>query len=606
MSRNLQKKQTIKKTIVSDSESETESSDSEYSSQSEQYESEEEKNNVAKINETNELSQIFFERMAEGFDDFNILLVGRVSSGKSTLLNALLGDQYSESQIQKTTKGISLYLTNHNNYTDAQTIFETNKNKIINEKSKNVFFDIHKVKNDKLTNQIKIINIFDTPGIDDPDSYIDELTCEWIYKNSKFVDLFVIVIDIEKTLTTRSDENSITEIIKKCNGDLLFFVNKFDDSDNPEYDSLYDNFTQKINNIMKKNNKNYTICKGSALYEYIFKCKSNGNFNKLSSKHKNMSQFITSSGLQSFYDNLELYTKSTNLVKKHLFNYLNDDILKENGSINDLFEILNEYISGLCFNNKENFTDEEIDKLAEYIYNANINETQSNIFQDYPNLQKIFDFELRLRCITIEKTIFSGDYNYEKIINAITKTTEPNSRNMILKFVLDKETENIKKTSLKSKDIKRKKTEFKSFESNQDHLDKIISYGELISLNDKLNILNDTVISYVNYIVVSNILCDTVSLPNSYDNMIKYTNNKNIYKIALYFLLWTNDYAELFDTYKELTKLRYVDGDIRESLGVINKNCLVDIQINKLSNDFKYLEIIKNIHTYIKQQKKQT
>lgn len=69
----------------------------------------------------------------------------------------------------------------------------------------------------------------------------------------------------------------------------------------------------------------------------------------------------------------------------------------------------------------------------------------------------------------------------------------------------------------------------------------------------------------------------------------------------IHFLLLTNDYHELFRFYKQLIKLKYVDGDIHTNFGSLDKNFFVDFDMNDLPKHFEYLEIIKSVHMYLLQ-----
>jgi len=248
-------------------------------------------------------------------DGFNIIqstinfgIIGCVSSGKSTLLNSLFCDTYSDMKIKRTTMIPQVYqcdpkINKNKNY--AKEIRKKNEeiNKKIIEQTENkdilsiqdCYEQVYKVS--PIENFIKIpaytnIVIFDIPGLNDSQtkntyfSYLDE--------NFYKFDYILFVIDIQQSLNT-SDEMDILKLIRKnildikakYNKDikLLVVCNKCDNMDwnkesnqlEMDEEELEEMYQQIVKTLKNELTISYDIIKYSAEDTYIYRMLVNKN-----------------------------------------------------------------------------------------------------------------------------------------------------------------------------------------------------------------------------------------------------------------------------------------------------------------------------------------
>lgn len=166
-----------------------------------------------------------------------IALIGCVSAGKSTLLNALLSNKYSDMKIKRTTMLPQVYHETSSQKT-LKTIKEINiENYKINEKlikksetgcnlsiadCKQIDYHIPKIKDLKFLHNCVNLAIYDIPGLNDARTC--ETYMEWLKNNFHKLDIVIFVIDIMSSLNT-SDEMKILKLIVSCVDDMF---NKYD------------------------------------------------------------------------------------------------------------------------------------------------------------------------------------------------------------------------------------------------------------------------------------------------------------------------------------------------------------------------------------------
>jgi predicted GTPase len=206
----------------------------------------------------------------------NIAAIGPVSAGKSTLINSLFVEQYSDMKIKRTTALPQIYHESTKTILSSN-IYEQNKkrNEEIMKKSSNAnytmtneecieieyfvpkVFDLVKMKQDVY------LSVYDLPGLNDAKT--KDVYFEYINKNFYKFDIILFVLDINSALNT-ADEINILELIlnniKKNNNEysvdtkLIVLLNKcdeieVDDSDNlkpidPEIDEMYEQAIQIV------------------------------------------------------------------------------------------------------------------------------------------------------------------------------------------------------------------------------------------------------------------------------------------------------------------------------------------------------------------------
>lgn len=358
-----------------------------------------------RYDELSDLGKLMRNRMMSGHRDINVLGAGKVSSGKSTLINALLQDKYTETKVQKSTAGMSIYIPSNDNVQTASNIYQ--QNKISNAESHEFsqyyvnFPTFCNIKNGNLTYNI---NFIDTVGNDDPDQ--DKFTYDWINKNKEFIDIYLIVIDITHGLITRSNRNNLDELIKHFgNSSILFVVNKFDEQTDEELRELYNECVQNIDLIMTNKSNNYKICGVSALKRYVTVMTESGKHDKLTAKEKIVSidkfdNSFSNMGLQLVEMTKDVIMNKTLLTNK-ILKILQCDVSNESHDeyIEKFAKILNMYQSDNLF------TANEIDLISEQLFNKM--EDKVKYMTDNYFKNNIYGISNRLRSLDIQHRIFT-------------------------------------------------------------------------------------------------------------------------------------------------------------------------------------------------------
>jgi len=236
-------------------------------------------------------------------ENIYIAVLGPVSSGKSTILNALCSNTCSDMKKNKTTMLPQIYNNDSKHIYTIDTI-ETiyNRNKESNEKIlkkmdnktfnlKNDFTQIiHRI--DKIPDFIDLLDknatysILDMPGLNSGE---DSLYYDYIKKISEKIDIYILVFDINSGLQTIDEINIIkmvvNEIIKNKNGYIHILINKcdeivFDEYDNPlfedeELNELYTRCHETINELCSEIINKVSISPLCSSQLYIYRCGKN-------------------------------------------------------------------------------------------------------------------------------------------------------------------------------------------------------------------------------------------------------------------------------------------------------------------------------------------
>ena len=213
--------------------------------------------------------------------EINIGIFGAVSVGKSTFLNAIFGQQFSDVEIKKTTMVPQVYSLEIEDSCDVEAI--RLKNREINEsimktinsnnfsidQCKPVYYCINNTCDifDHNINDDFKINIYDIPGLNDSAS--KNIYFEWVRQNIKIFDIIIFMTDINNGLNN-SDEIEILELlmdsIKKYKMKMVCLINKCDDiyyddqlSDLVFEEKEQENIYIQANNILIDISKKYLI-----------------------------------------------------------------------------------------------------------------------------------------------------------------------------------------------------------------------------------------------------------------------------------------------------------------------------------------------------------
>lgn len=214
--------------------------------------------------------------------EINIGIFGCVSVGKSTFLNAITGQQFSDAKINKTTMVPQVYTQIVNETSDIQTIQDINKkiNDVITKDIDNNNFSLekcqpvyHNIENffdffdPEIIDPNLKISIYDIPGLNDSTS--KDIYFEWVRQNIKLFDIIIFMTDINRGLNN-SDEIDILKLlmesIKKYNIKMICLMNKCDNIyfDHKQNDLVFEEKEQE-NIYIQANNILVDIAKNSGI-----------------------------------------------------------------------------------------------------------------------------------------------------------------------------------------------------------------------------------------------------------------------------------------------------------------------------------------------------
>jgi GTPase Era involved in 16S rRNA processing len=238
--------------------------------------------------------------MSQYQENIHIAILGPVSAGKSTFLNALLSNTYSDMMRKKTTMLPQIYQTTYNEkeIDSAETIKEKNRKSnedILKLRESGQYNDSHFK---ELTYKVKPIdnfivlpdkkctyNLCDMPGLNCSGGG-DVMYYNYLEKNSHKIDIYILVFDINSALNTTDEVKILQEvnkyIQKNKHGYVHILVNKcdyveFDDKNefkftDDELNDLYKRVREivdkNINNLPNKTSVSISPICSSDLYIY--------------------------------------------------------------------------------------------------------------------------------------------------------------------------------------------------------------------------------------------------------------------------------------------------------------------------------------------------
>lgn len=196
-------------------------------------------------------------------DNVNLCFVGGVSTGKSTILNAIFCEQLTQCKIKRTTMVPTIYIENENDpfqVSEPEDIYKqiTEKNaelilktetgeKITKKEYSELVFNVGKLDINILPDAY--VNVYDIPGLND--ARTKDIYYEYLADHFHKFNLLIFIVDIHSGLNT-SDEIDIVNFISRNTRDQLdkhskkiytmVIVNKADDmqldEDSEEADKL--------------------------------------------------------------------------------------------------------------------------------------------------------------------------------------------------------------------------------------------------------------------------------------------------------------------------------------------------------------------------------
>lgn len=535
------------------------------------------------------LLDIVFNRMCKNIFDINVLIAGKVSSGKTTMLNAMLQDRYSESKMQKVTNGISIYMYDQSTLDNPEFIFE--KNKLINSNnSSELTFSSHFVKQPIFNNdQLKNISIIDTPGNDDNHERDDELY-NWLEQNNELIDIYMIIIDIAQGLITTSSKLNLEKLIKNCSRPIIFAINKFDELDDEELNGLYKDCVGEISKIMLPFDNKYKICKVSALNHYVRVMKETGKIQKLTQKNINNSGPDSNFGeLITILQNMtkEIADNKNKQMEAKLGKFISSELVSDLNYLSRFFDILNSNVKTY------NFTDKEMFTLAKRMY-----EIQKREKFDIEKLvgDDKYMIYIKYKHILIADELVKGNWDLDKIVTMLNDRRngyDNDDKNICLSYFMEYVIKNCKnKSSIFDK------LSISDEVCNDELYGSLVEVGNMISPTKKT--LTETLNNYINFITFVTLKSRVVPFVFGRNNETvksprdkRDKNNIESYKFLLHLMI-NSKYSPLFNKYKNLNKLLYVGGSVFKGKH-INENTLIELDLNNLENKFEYIEIIKKL-----------
>ena len=170
--------------------------------------------------------------------EMSIAVVGEVNRGKSTFLNALLGTTLFPSRASVCTAGVTVLDCGES--PNARIIYNNGKTTSFEldiENPSKTLVDVISRTNDKVRDikQVRInypnqftgngLVLVDTPGVNDPDTWREDITYEYL----SGADAIIMLLDPMQPLSESEREFLEHKILGKSIANLIFVVNKIDD-----------------------------------------------------------------------------------------------------------------------------------------------------------------------------------------------------------------------------------------------------------------------------------------------------------------------------------------------------------------------------------------
>lgn len=252
---------------------------------------------------------------------FNISIIATMSAGKSTFVNALLGNEiFPEANTACTAKITSVYDNDLYNRVTGIALHNGKLKRISNNLSNvdlaewngNTDFDriILEGNLDNITNSKKIVAVYDTPGTNfSGDQTHHDITFDFLKKNK--MDVIIYVANAEHLATT-DERYLLTELYEKIaktqNSKVIFIINKADSLDT-EKENLSTHCQVLRDEIISIGfTPNSIIIPVSAKYARLFKMALTDKANKLTAKE--MRDLIT--GLSILKEDSSIVSVSDN------------------------------------------------------------------------------------------------------------------------------------------------------------------------------------------------------------------------------------------------------------------------------------------------------
>jgi len=362
----------------------------------------------------------------------NFGIIGCVSSGKSTLLNSLFCDTYSDMKIKRTTMIPQVYLCDpkikkdkdyakiiraQNEKINKKIIEQTEAKKALTiQECYEQVYNVSPIENFIKLPQNTNVAIFDIPGLND--SQTKKVYFQYLENNFYKFDYVLFVVDIQSALNT-SDEMDILELIienienikEKYNKDikLLVICNKCDGMelntktnelkmDEPELEEMYDQIVNTLKTEIPESIK-YDIIKYSAEDTYVYRLLSVG--------HSLDDKYIDRLG--------------NNELGKIQWKKLNKEITKKQELIQILKTAINtqERLKNTGYEGLIEKINKSTSQISDFLL-SKVNIIEDKIIKQEKDLSKVSNLFDNMYNYIKEIKIINKDIDTNKIINSIT------------------------------------------------------------------------------------------------------------------------------------------------------------------------------------------
>jgi len=245
-------------------------------------------------------------------NNIHIAILGPVSAGKSTYLNALFSDTFSDMKRKKTTMLPQIYQTTNNKdiINTTEEIYKMNhdsnehilklreENKYTQADFKELTYHVLPIPDFiKLPDKTARYSILDMPGLNCGGG--DNMYFNYIQNISKDIDIYILVFDINSGLNTTDEINILQmiakEIEKNKHGYVHIIINKCDDVEydndgvsfkftDDELQELYDRCVETANKYMTDSRGKISMSPLCSSDLYVFRGIKN-NINSIDEKH---------------------------------------------------------------------------------------------------------------------------------------------------------------------------------------------------------------------------------------------------------------------------------------------------------------------------------
>lgn len=295
-------------------------------------------------------------------NEINIIFLGEMSSGKTTLISCILNNMIGTIKRSKGTEKITIY---NNGF--IPSFMNDNYNHII---INNSDLDIQKFK----------INVIDTIGFND--LIHDEFMITEFNKLKPHLDIIIFLIDCNTCLDKKS-ENDILNLIKDFDN-ILYVINKFDDPDDVELIENIGIIKTKLNNpqnIISLSADTILICK-SIIHNFTEKIikKKLTIFEKLYDC-ENINDTLKSLRYNDFIDLIKIIINPQKIIEKKINMFLESNT-SINKLINYITDINNMYDNIITNNMFKIYLNILVKKYTQNILDINVKKQNINILLD--------------------------------------------------------------------------------------------------------------------------------------------------------------------------------------------------------------------------------